>query len=687
MLISLFRLFDTRGLMPHGMCYQWNSDLIKVHALSDLVIGAAYVAISVTLASFVYRAKRDIPFSWMFVGFGIFIIACGGTHFMEIWTLWTPLYWLSGLLKILTAAASVTVAVALPPLLPKSLALIRAAQGRNQLREELMQANHILQVQIGERQAAEQEILRLNAHLEDLVSARTVQLSEAREHLVQMAASIRESANAIWTLDLEAHITAWNPAAERLFGYCAEEVLGKHASMLAPAARNGEIDGIVERARKGEILPSVETVRRRKSGDLFYVFLAVSAITNAAGELVGVSMMATDITERRRAETMFRVAVEAAPNAMIMVDTTGKIAMVNAQTEKLFGYSRRELIGGNIEMLLPQKFRDLHLDHRNGFMKAPGARAMGAGRDLYAVRKDGSEVPVEIGLNPIETDHGLLVLSAIVDITERKQAEEEIQRLHQGLERRVADRTEELSIANAELEAFSYSVAHDLRAPLRHIAGFSKILAEEYAANFDDQARKYLTRVQDGAQHMGSLVDDLLNLAQIGRTALARDPTSLDKVLRAALEKIEPECAGRVIEWRIQDLGSAECDPGLMQQVFINLLSNAVKFTRHRHPPVIEVGKITKDGEPIYFVRDNGAGFDMAYANKLFGVFQRLHKRQDFEGTGIGLANTHKIIKKHRGRIWAESEVDKGAAFFFTIPDEPVLESVASSNSLAEHSE
>jgi PAS domain S-box-containing protein len=683
MLNFLSRLFDTAGLMPHGMCFLWNPALIRLHGLSDFIIGVSYVAISLTLASFFYRSKRYIPFSWMFIGFGTFIIACGGTHFVEIWTLWTPYYWLSGAVKVVTAAASVAVAIALPPLLPKSLALIRSSE---QMRTDLEHANHGLETQIAERHAAEEEIRRLNAHLEELVSARSTQLAEVRTNLSVVAASVKGSSNAIWTLDLEARITGWNPAAERLFGFCAGEVLHQPASILSPPAKSHESADLLERARRGEILPSVETVRRRKSGELFYVFLAFSPITDDAGEFLGVSVMATDITERRRSETMFRVAVEAEPNAMIIVDESGSIMLVNAQTEALFGYSRQELLGRSIDMLLPESQRVLHSERRHDFIQTPSARSMGAGRDLYGIRKDGTEVPVEIGLNPIETDHGILVLSAIVDITQRKRSEEEIRRLHQSLERRVADRTEALSVANAELESFSYSVAHDLRAPLRHIAGFSKILAEEYGNNFDDQAKKYLARVQDGAQHMGSLVDDLLNLAQIGRQALERHPVALNRIVRAALEKIEPETAAREIQWRIEDLGSAECDPGLMQQAFINLLSNAVKFTRHRHPAVIEVGRLNRDGESIYFVKDNGAGFDMAFAGKLFGVFQRLHKRSDFEGTGIGLANTQKIIQKHRGRIWAESQIDLGAAFFFTIPDETTSETSAASNGRAQRS-
>ena len=236
-----------------------------------------------------------------------------------------------------------------------------------------------------------------------------------------------------------------------------------------------------------------------------------------------------------------------------------------------------------------------------------------------------------------------------------------------SLEQRVQERTAQLNAANADLESFSYSVSHDLRAPLRHISAFSRILSEEYGQKMDRDAQHYLQRIQDGAKNMAALVDALLKLAQIGRKELVCIATDLDSLLKDVLVAMQPEYDGRQIDWKIGELHSIECDPGLVKQVFTNLLSNAVKYSRGREVAVIEVGRIAQEGVPVFFVRDNGAGFDQRYSSRLFGVFERLHGADEFEGTGVGLSTVQRIVKKHGGEIWAKAEVDRGATFFFAL--------------------
>jgi two-component system sensor histidine kinase/response regulator len=254
-----------------------------------------------------------------------------------------------------------------------------------------------------------------------------------------------------------------------------------------------------------------------------------------------------------------------------------------------------------------------------------------------------------------------------IELAERKRAEDRVNELNQDLERRVAERTEQLAIANKDLEAFSYSVSHDLRAPLRHINGFAHILIENHRLQLTPDAQEQLKFIQEGITKMGRMIDDLLNLARLDRRSMAFETTSLSLLVDGVVQDLKSETAGREIEWRIGSLSAVKCDPGLLRQVFANLLSNAVKYSRPRGRAVIEVGESTIGGQTVFFVRDNGAGFDQKYADKLFRAFQRLHTDLEFEGTGIGLATVERIIRKHGGRVWAEAQTDQGATFSFSL--------------------
>jgi PAS domain S-box-containing protein len=408
--------------------------------------------------------------------------------------------------------------------------------------------------------------------------------------------------------------------------------------------------------------------RSRETADKAEKTTWMLLFSNALGYIVLVGLFVAlyrQLSAVEQAEGRFRGLLASAPDATVVVNEEGRVVLANDHVEQIFGYRREELPGQEIEILIPERLRSEHRGHRASFFSAPRVRSIGAGLDLYALHKDGHEFPVEISLGPLKTEQGVLVSVAIRDVTELKRAADEIRELNQQLEGRNA----ELLAANHELEAFAYSVSHDLRAPLRHIDGYVALLGKRAATVLDDTGRRYLNVMSESAKRLGRLIDDLLAFSRAGRSEMHKVQVNVEQLVTDVLDDLQDEMKGRDIVWKRGRLPDVYGDGSLLRQVLTNLISNALKYTRLRAQAHITLGSVGgEDGERIVFVQDDGVGFDMKYADKLFGVFQRLHHRDEFEGTGVGLANVRRIIQRHGGRTWAEGSLGGGATFYFSLP-------------------
>jgi PAS domain S-box-containing protein len=368
---------------------------------------------------------------------------------------------------------------------------------------------------------------------------------------------------------------------------------------------------------------------------------------------------------RTESEEKFRNLAETASDAILSADSYGNIVYFNPAAERIFAYSSTDIIGQPLTLLMPERFHDPHRQGLNRFLRTGEARVIGKTIELAARRKDGSEFPMALALSSWKTREGTFFTAILSDITERKRAEESLERNRSEL----AQSNAELAAANKELEAFSYSVSHDLRAPLRTIDGFSQVLLEEYAERLGDIGQNHLLRVRAATQRMGELIDDLLNLSRVTRTEMRRTKVDLSAVARLVTAELQRTQPGREMKFVIEEGVEAMADSRLLRIVLENLLGNAWKFTSKRASACVEFAKTHRDGATTYFVRDNGAGFDPAHAKKLFGAFQRLHATTEFPGTGIGLATVQRIVHRHGGRVWAEAAVERGATFYFTLPE------------------
>ena len=659
--------------------------LMMIMAISNALIAISYASIPFFLIVFV-RKRKDMPFSWVIFLFGLFIMACGTTHLVHVIGLWWPVNWFQATVDLICALVSVATAVVVWPILPKILLIPSPIQLR-EVNSDLQKEKDKLLFTQKELQKSYDEIeQRVNERTHELLIANKLLQEEIHERknveeaLYASQKILQEftdnSTSHIYALDLDGNFLLINRSLEKALGVPRETIIGKTRDTVMPPAiaaehRNNDLKII------HDLQPIIVNEVNMESDGVHNYNSVKFPLMDSKGSLVGIGGISTDITEQKHmedalieSERLLRESQNIARLGSFVWDLSTGLWKSSTILDDIFGIDDKYIrsLKGWSDLVHPD-WQGIMTNYVSEDVIGKHKRF---DKEYQIIRCNDHEIRWVHGNAELEFDKNqpVKLIGTIIDITERKQAEENIKTLNAELEQRVIDRTMQLEIANKELESFSYSVSHDLRAPLRHISGFISLFMKSKTSEFTEEELGYLNVVSNSADEMGKLIDALLTFSRLNKTDFQKSRIDTLQIIQQGIKLFENDIKSRGIEIITGSLLETYGDYQLIGQVWTNLISNAIKYTGKKEKPIIEIGSYPEDGNSVFYIKDNGAGFNMKYADKLFGVFQRLHKPRDFEGVGIGLANVNRIITRHGGHCWAEGEIDKGATFYFSLPNQ-----------------